>query len=546
MNARGVLILVGLAACAGSNGHAPGTLRFRNQDPVTLVNDRAPLAAPPATFDQGLVEYYIHQDLIEPTRRALTVEDPRRALNVNSLGEVPDSTWFENRNLSPEEIRKGPGIGGPDRSQPWRVVGVKVGGAAIGITFEDARKDRYVLKFDEHNFPETESSADVIVQRLAWAFGYHVPDNQVVTFKREQLTLDPTAEVKNRAGGKRPMTQADLDQYLGFADSENGTYRALASKMIGGKIIGGVEPEGTRKGDPNDRVPHELRRDLRGQRVLWAWVNHPDIKSQNSLATLEPDGFVKWYTLDFGESLGVGARTTSVPRLGHRSTYGVRAALLSLVTFGAYVHPWERTAPRPPLRGLGDFESEQFDPATWAPNHNWRPTDVSDKLDQFWATEILLRMTPAHVQAAVEAGQYTDPRTTAYVVKTLIERQRKIGRWALSRVAPLTAVTARTSPEGLTVCFEDLWIAHGYGAAAATRYEVASFDYAGAPLGTKRTMTAAAPKACATGLGAGTSHEGYTIVSLRVNRDGAADPPPMFVHIAAGPGGPRVIGLDRR
>jgi hypothetical protein len=545
MNARLVVILVGVIGCGGSGRSVPGTLRFQNQDPVVLVNDRAPLPTPPTTFDQGLVEYYVHQDLIEPTRRALTIEDRRRAKNINSLGEVPDSAWFENRRLTPEQIRKGPGLGGPDRSEPWRVVGVKVGGAAIGITFEDARKDRYVLKFDEHHFPETESAADVIVQRLAWAFGYNVPDNQVVTFKREQLTLDPRAEVKNRAGGKRPMTQADLDQYLGFTDSENGTYRALASKMIGGKIIGGVEPAGTRKGDPNDRVPHELRRDLRGQRVLWAWVNHPDLKSQNSLATLEPDGFVKWYTLDFGESLGVGARTTSVPRLGYRTTYGMRDSLLSLVTLGAYVHPWERTAPRLQLRGLGDFESEQFDPAMWAPSHNWRPTDMADSLDQFWAAEILLRLTPAHIQAAVEAGQYTDPRTTAYVVKTLIERQHKIGRWALSRAAPLTGVKVRSSADGVSVCFDDLWVRHGYGTAAETRYEVASFDYDNAALAAKRSIAAAGQASCMPALRAGTSHDGYTIVRIGVHRDGA-NHPPLFVHIATGQGGPRVIGLDRR
>lgn len=540
-----LLVILACVGCGHAATRGPGALRFRNEEPVTLVNDRVPLAKPPQTFDQGLVEYYVHQDLIEPTRRALTIEDSRRAQNVNSLGEVPDSAWFENRRLTPEQIRKGPGLGGPDRSEPWRVVGVKVGGAAIGITFEDARKDRYVLKFDERNFPETESSADVIVQRLAWAFGYNVPDNQVVTFKKEQLTLDATAEVKNRQGGKRPMTQADLDQYLDMAESENGTYRALASRMIGGKILGGVEPEGTREGDTNDRVPHELRRDLRGQRVLWAWVNHPDIKSQNSLVALEPDGFLKWYTLDFGESLGVGGRTTATPRLGYRSTYAVRESMISLVTFGAYVHPWERTRAVPALRGLGDFESEQFDPASWSPAHNWAPTDRADRFDQFWATGILLRLTPAHVQAAVEAGQYSDPRTAAYVVKTLLERQRKIARWALSRVAPLVDVTARTSGERLEVCFQDLWLRHGFGPPARTRYDATSFDYGGAQLAEAPALAAGPETTCAR-LRAGTSHDGYTIVRLRIHGEGRDDVPLMFVHVAAGPDGPRVIGIDRR
>ncbi len=366
-----VLAILAVAGCASAST-GPGQLRFRNQDPVTLVNDRVPLTKPPSSFDEGLVEYYFAQELVEPTRQLFTVGETRPARNVNSLGNVPDSTWFENRMVTPEEVRRGPGQGGPDRSQPWRVVGVKIGGMAIGITIVDAREDRYVLKFDEKSFPETESSADVIVQRLTWAMGYNVPENHVVTFPREQLVLDPKASFSTRAGGKRPMTQADLDKYLGFAQSEGGTFRGLTSRFITGKVLGGIEPSGVRASDPNDRVPHELRRDLRGQRVLWAWVNHIDVKSQNSLVTLTEDNYMKWYHLDFGESLGVGALTTSKPRLGYRSTFSGRSAALSLVTLGAYVHPWERAFKHPGYRGLGEFSSEHFDPAAWRTKYHWR------------------------------------------------------------------------------------------------------------------------------------------------------------------------------
>ena len=534
-----LLALLALLSACSSSATGPGRLRFAVADPVTLVNDRVPTKAP-SSFDAGLVEYYWQEDFAQPARRLLTVGSTPPAANVNSLGEVPDSTWFTTRRVSPAQIEQGPGAGGPDASAPWKVVGVKVGGAAIGITITDARGDTYVLKFDERGHAETESAADVIVQRLAWAAGYNVPENQVVTFPRSQLVLDAAAAVKFRSGKKRAMTEADLETYLALAEHDGTTYRALASKLIAGKIIGGVEPSGTRAGDPNDRVPHELRRDLRGQRLLWAWVNHIDLKSQNTLAA--HDGrYTTWYVLDFGESLGVDARTTGREHLGHRGAFDWADWVMNLVTFGLRVAAFERRPAVPRLRGLGVFEAETFDPATWVPNHNWRPTDVADRFDELWAAEILMRMSRAHVEAAVRAGKYSDARTARYVTDTLMARQRKIGRYAFSRVAPLYAVEANTTPRGVEICFDDLWLRHGYGAPKGTVYTARSFDHAGTLLGNAPERTATAARACLPSVPAGSDRDGYTIVEVRVER-GDDELPPLYVHVA----GRRVIGLDRR
>jgi len=529
------LVVLACASCASAPTLGP--LRYKNQDPITVVNDRVPLEKPPTSFDQGLVEYYFAQEFVEPTRYLFTVGERQPARNANSLGNVPDSAWFENRKVTPEDVRRGPGSGGPDLGQPWRVVGVKVGGAAIGITILDAKNDRYVLKFDEKNFPETETSADVVVQRLTWAMGYNVPDNEVVSFKREQLVLDDEAKFSTRAGDTRKMTEADLEKYLGMANAEAGTFRGLASKMVEGKVLGGIEPFGVRKSDPNDRVPHELRRDLRGQRVLWAWVNHIDLKSQNALVTLTKDKHLKWYVLDFGESLGVGATTTFVPRLGYRATYAWGTSLWSFVTFGLHVHPWERESRHPGYRGLA---SEYFDPGAWRANHRWRPIDLADRQDQFWAAEIMMRLTPAHVRAAVEAGQYTDRRTTEYLISTLIERQRKLGAWAFGRVAPLSNLVASGA---LTLCFDDLWLQYQFGTLDSTHYKITTYDYAGKSLATTDARAASA-RTCAQ-LQPGDARDGYTIARIQVRRHGKALPL-AFVHLAKGPKGFRVIGIDRR
>jgi len=532
-----LLLVVG---CAGTKQQTPGVLRFVNQEPVLAVNDHKPIP-PPKKFDPGLVEYYWHEDIIVTTREALTATPPRPAANVNSLGDVPNSAWFVNREPTPAQIRRGPGGDGPDQSEPWRVIGVKVGGAAIGITIEDARHDRYVIKFDEPKYPEAESATDVIVQRLTWAMGYNVPENNVVTFNRDRLVLDAKAEMRFRTGDKRKMTKADLDRFLALVDSGQGTFRALASKLIDGKIVGGIEPAGVRAGDANDRVPHELRRDLRGQRLLWAWVDHVDLKSQNSLATYTDDHYIKWYAIDFGESLGIGALTNPEPRLGYSQSLSIRRMLASLVTFGLHVEPWERDLKYPKLRGLGEFESTMFEPGAWESNHHWRPMETADRFDEFWAAEKLMRLSRAHIEAAVEAGRYTDPRAAAYIVQTLLERQRKIGRYAFSRVAPLSRFDVSERGTRLDLCFDDLWLVYGYGMPRDTVYSVRSFDYAGRMLGAAARYRASASRVCIPNVATGADHEAYTMVKLDVRQM-----PPMFVHLARGPRGMRVIGIDRR
>ncbi|MBA3503075.1 MAG: hypothetical protein M4D80_31790 [Myxococcota bacterium] len=538
-------LILFLVACGGGAAGTPGRLRFHNADPVLLVNDRKPIAAP-KKVDPGLVEYYWREDFVQPAKEILTIEESRRAENINSIGDVPNSTWFTNRQPTPDEIRRGPGVGGPDRSKPWSVVGVKVGGAAVGIAITDGRDERYVLKFDEVGYPETESAADVIVQRLTWAFGYNVPDNEVVTFKRTDLVLDPKAEVKFPSGKKRPMTEADLEKYLGMAESDGDQFRALATKMIGGKIIGGVEPSGTRPGDDNDRVPHDRRRDLRGQRLLWAWVDHVDLKSKNSLATYTDEGFVRWYALDFGESLGVDAITTGRNRLGYQTAFSMTDYLTGFFSFGLYVERHERPVHYPRLRGVGNFESKRFDPAKWQAAHRWRPVDAADRFDELWAAEILMRFSREHIEAAVAAGTYTDPRASQYVVQTLIERQRKIGDYAFSRVAPLTKVDARADREAITVCFDDLWLQYAYGTREATSYRTRAFDYEGRALAAASTWKRATEsRTCLEGIPSGRTHDAYTIVEIVVARDGRRLPP-MLVHVARGPAQVRVVGIDRR
>jgi hypothetical protein len=544
-------LLVAVAGCGGISG--PGALRFANAPPVALVNDRRPIEQPKER-SPGITEYYFRLDVVRPLERALEVGPARRAANVNSLGEVPDSTWFTNRigvrPVSPAAIRRGPGDGGPDVSRPLSVEGIKVGGSAIGFTAKDARGDTYIIKLDEAGHAETESSADVIVQRLFWAFGYNVPENHVIELRRDQLELAADATMSDMTGkSERPMTEDDLDHYLALVDAGEGVYRVLASRYIDGEPIGGIAAEGTRAGDPNDTVPHQLRRELRGMKVLAAWVNHTDLKTHNSLVSYDPEGrYLIRYFLDFGKSLGTWARIEGRLYMGQRDRWGFEAAARSLFSLGLWVPPWERRVEYPDYRGLGYFDAESLDPDRWSQHHRWPPFDQSDRFDHYWAAKILLAFRPAHIRAAVGAGRYSDPRTAAWVSRVLIERRRKLLRWAFSRVAPLDRFSVRDRRGGFALCFEDLWVVAGLGE-PLDEIEAESHDFAGRALGEielEDEGLGRGARHCLGPIRAGAGRDSYTIVELEGERAGV-ELLPLYVHVARSRGGGfRVIGVDRR
>ena len=94
-----------------------------------------------------------------------------------------------------------------------------------------------------------------------------------------------------RTGTVAPCGPSDIDEQLRRAQrNPDGSYRVILGEALEGTPLEGFMYEGTRPDDPNDIVPHENRRELRGLRVFSAWVNHTDAKAINSLDTLVDGG----------------------------------------------------------------------------------------------------------------------------------------------------------------------------------------------------------------------------------------------------------------
>ena len=109
----------------------------------------------------------------------------------------------------------------------------------------------------------------------------------------------------------RAMHQGDISWLLARADRDaDGSYRVILSKATPGRPVGRIKFHGTRADDPNDVIPHEHRRELRGYFVFAAWLNHVDAKGINSLSSLITENgrsFIRHYLLDFGSALGSAA-----------------------------------------------------------------------------------------------------------------------------------------------------------------------------------------------------------------------------------------------
>ena len=478
-----------------------------------------------------------------------------RAQNVNTIDEVPDSSWFTNRILARpitiDELLRGPNTLDDVDEQRGVVTGLKSAGAAPGFVGRTDDGNFWFVTFDAAGHPEAATGALMVASKLFWALGYWQVEQYLTALTAddiaEGIAISPEATVRMPSGERRPLRRDDFEAVLARAHrSADGSYRMVAARRIPGRVIGGFRYHGTRRDDPNDIVPHEHRRELRALKVFGAWTNLVDIKAGNTLDTLiveDGEARVRHYLQDVGSTFGSGANGPHDWDEGHEYLFEFEHFWKRLVSFGFYLRPWQTAAYEDHV-SVGRFEADAFDPEAWRPRTpNGAFLNARDD-DTFWAARRVTAFTDEMLRAVVAAGGFSDPAAERHLADMLIARRDRIGAAYLPRINPLVDFTL--GPDGV-LAFANAAVDAGV-ADAPGGYRAAWAEYdndTGESRALGSEVRAAGPRIEAPG--ALPSRPG-AFVRVDVS---AADPPraswtrPVHVYFKRADDGWTLVGLER-
>ena len=543
----------------------PGDPPLRDAPVVWHEDDRRDVPAPAprdpnkvrssvdATFFRPLGRIFHPGRIVRGIGSVFGGDHVQPAANINALDEAPSSSWFTNRiglfPMTPEQVARGPLTGpGPDTTDTWIVVDAKTEGVTPGFTIEDARGDRYLIKFDPPGYLGMTVAAGVISGRLFHAAGYNVPEDIAVTFGRDRVRVGEDVVFTNREGEEQTLTRVELDSILGSVERlADGRWLALASEFLSGEWMGPFDWQGRRKDDPNDRIDHQDRREIRGLRIFSAWLCHMDTKQGNTLDMyVEEDGrrFVRHYLIDFASTLGVGA-LGPFPTGCFEYSFDFAASLGRAITLGVRQDNWRKLERPDGLEEVGYFEGTYFNPKAFKPlEPNSAFANLTDR-DGYWAAKIISAFTDAHLEAVVAEGGYRDPAAARYVRRMLSKRRDVIARFFFERVPPLDFFAYDRG----VLRFHDLGVERGLYPADSTRYRARIAAVTPSRRRGPRTewMTLEAPgtqlppAAAAVTSPSPESHP-FWAVELQVHR-GEDWSPPVTVYVARASG--RVVAVDR-
>jgi hypothetical protein len=367
-----------------------------------------------------------------------------KAQNINTIDEVPDSSWFTNRiytrPITPDEVARGANtIDGPAAGK-WTVIRAKTAGTAPGFTVRDEKNEIWFISMDAKGYPIAATAANVVASRLFWALGYNQVETFISSIRPENVVIGDKTTVPSH-GKRRPYTRRDLDDVFKRSHrNPDGAYRVVAARGLPGRIIGGFKYYGTRPDDPNDVVPHEHRRELRALQVFGGWTNLVDMKAGNtidSVITENGRNIVRHYLQDVGSTFGTGSLHPREGDEGFEYIYDGGPTVKRLFTFGLAVSPWQ-TLDYSTVPQLGNFTAEAYEPDEWKPRVPiWALTRVRAD-DELWAALRVMAFTDEHIRAAVKQGQFTDPQAEPQLTEILAKRRDILGRHYTAKVNPLT------------------------------------------------------------------------------------------------------------
>ncbi|MBN2211416.1 MAG: hypothetical protein JW709_08475 [Sedimentisphaerales bacterium] len=320
---------------------------------------------------------------------------PSEAADVTANGEVPDSSFYINRDitcLSPERLAQGPNT--TDKPmQPFTILKVKTSGGSRGFFAQDGRGDKYLVKLDDPDYPDCGSGAEIIAARIYWALGYRVPESYLVTI-------------------------------TGTGDAQFDGQRALASKFVPGETRGGWKYNWVRD-----------RREFRALKLVAMWLNDLDRSDNNNIAAVHDD-LITFYMLDFNSALGSWQGRAKEPWQGCQYRWDVEKQFLTVITLGLY--RWdcqlEDIYESPAIGRL----AAEFDPDQWRAEKSNPAFDRMTPADAKWMADKIEQFTSEQLTAVIKTAQLSNPRDEQRLLEILLARREIILHWCrqLSATAP--------------------------------------------------------------------------------------------------------------
>ena len=475
----GVILL--MSGCASSKPYTTGAIKTFDPDTTAIEQ---PGEEPSYQYWDRVDNTIFHQiekplDLNRVFRFAgetLGISGPKQADNINLLDEVPESSWYTYRHyynpMTPVEIARGPNTVQPDTSGIWTIFSAKLEGANPGFFAEDARGNRFLIKFDGPDYPELTTSAEVIGTKIFYAAGYYVPESTITYFNPDKVQVGEGVMVEEM-GEERQMTQEDYRNIISVAARDDRGYvRALASKFVDGVPLGPWNFKSTRNDDPNDRVAHEHRREIRAMRVISSWLNDTDRRDANTMSVYTDQGYIRHLVQDFVNTLGANGASIHYPIYGQAYLVDPRYMMISGLSLGMYVRPWDEIDAQDyiPHPSVGYFRSETFRPGQWVSVHPIPAFENMTLRDAFWGAKQVMSFSDEDIIAIVKSGQLSNKNAEEYLTQTLIERRDMIGDYWFRKINPIDKFMAKRHADQVTLAFTDLGTEKGIFNSNSTRY----------------------------------------------------------------------------
>src|SRR5687768_3213026 len=184
--------------------------------------DDDPIARDPESQDASKAQPYSIQQMYEQLFGLFVTSGEKpsgtRARNINTIDEVPDSSWLTNRigttTITAAQLARGPIEGPPPDPSKWVVIREKTSGAHPGFTARDGKGQTWFLEFDPPPYPEGATGAVAIATKIFWALGYNQVESFLTTLDPKHVEFDPKATLRRPSGARTPFTWDDINQIL--------------------------------------------------------------------------------------------------------------------------------------------------------------------------------------------------------------------------------------------------------------------------------------------------------------------------------------------